>query len=175
MADVGKMLHEAIQNKEATAPEIEFRKTHPEASKTYTQTRLKGLTDIMRPYAMVIVNEARRRGYDFRIRETRRTKAQQAEKVKKGLSEKSSLTTSKHLTGEAFDLVFYKDGKYQAKAGKSEFLILQNIIKDLGLPVQQGYITDGVWKDFGHIQLPVEAGLYGGIKDWESIIDGKTR
>jgi len=151
----------------ALKPKNDFKAQYPESPNLYEQ-RLAGLKPAQRLAALLILNKAMEQGYDFRLRETLRTKKQQADKVARGVSERSSLNTSKHLTGEAFDLVRFKDGK--PVWDKDSYMVLSEIIDALNLPVQQGYITNNIWKDWGHIQAPSDKGMYGGVKNWEDII-----
>lgn len=157
-------IREGIFDIEEDTPESIFRRDYAESPNLF-EPRLAGLQEGMRANVFSIINEAQARGFDFRLRETRRTPEQQAEKVKKGFSE---TLKSKHLTGEAFDLVRFKDNK--PVWDKESYLPLRDIIKDLDLPIQQGYITKNKWKDWGHIQAPSEKGLYGGLKDYKKLL-----
>ncbi len=154
---------EGLGKSEAT-PESIFRSNSIDSPNLY-EPRLAGLQEGMRANVFSIINEGQKRGVDFRLRETRRTPEQQKEKVRKGLSE---TLQSKHLSGDAFDLVRFKDNK--AVWDKESYLPLRDIIKDLKLSIQQGYISKNKWKDWGHIQKPSKKGLYGGIANYQSLL-----
>lgn len=155
--------------KKIRVPEKTFKEWYPERPDIY-EPRLKGASPQVKPYIFQILNEANKRGYDFRLRETKRAPERQAQLVKEG---KSKTYRSRHLTGDAFDLVRFISGKptYQ----EENYLPLRDILQDLNIPLQQGIITktkEGKehWWDRGHIQMPSEKGIYGGFKDWKRLL-----
>ncbi len=157
----------------AVDDETLFRQQYSESPDLY-EPRLKGASERIRPYIFQILNETKKQGLDFRLRDTSRTSKEQAEKVRTG---KSRTLKSRHLTGDAFDLVRFKDGK--PSFDEEDYLPLRDIIEELDIPVQQGVITKkkgvSTWWDRGHIQIPSEKGLYGGIKNFEDIVFPKTK
>jgi len=155
---------------EIATPEETFRNWYSESPNLY-EPRLVGASETIRPYIFQILNETNKRDLDFRLRETYRTKEEQAKKVAAG---KSKTYKSKHLTGDAFDLVRFIDGKPTYK--EEDYLPLQDIIQDLNIPLQQGIITKDKksgeygWWDRGHMQIPSEKGMYGGYQDWQKLV-----
>lgn len=154
----------------------QFQQWYPESPNLY-EPRLKGAADNIRPYIFMILNEANKRGFDFRLRETRRSPQQQQQLYAQGRTAPGKIVTSTlnspHQKGNAFDLVRFKND--QPIWDKPAYMVLRDIIKDLNIPLQQGIITKNKhgnlkWKDFGHIQFPSSKGLYGGVKNWENIV-----
>ncbi len=151
-------------------PEMDFRSWYQESPNLY-EPRLAGASEETKPYIFQILNETNKRNLDFRLRETTRTKEEQAKKVAAG---KSMTYDSMHLTGDAFDLVRFIDDKPTYK--EEDYLPLQDIVQDLNIPLQQGIITKDKksgeygWWDRGHMQIPSEKGMYGGYQDWQKLV-----